>query len=165
MTAIRLTFLETNPTRHQRKAAQYCRYHDWKRHSRESLPRLQPRQVIVVFKKRCKRCHANVDAGPIDLLPKVAARPQVRCRRCGHTTKLSLPVAVASSVAGVVLGVALMAVCYWPITDSVLGESLGPAAMLFTLPIGMAAWTLGYIAFAASCYGLQRLWILGRGTD
>jgi hypothetical protein len=122
------------------------------------------RPVIVVFKTRCRFCHAILEAGLMHLFPKFAGPPQVRCKRCDRATKLSLVVAAASVAAGFIVSV-LTVVCYDVVAGSILGEPLGTAALLLMLPIGLAAWVLGYIAFASCCYGIHGIWKLFVGTD
>ncbi len=118
--------------------------------------------IVVVFKKRCNVCHGVLEAGPADLLPKIVGLPQVRCGRCGQATKLSLLVASASAVAGL-LGAALAVVCCRHIAIAMLGKPLGAVPILLMVPIGLAAWILGYIAFAAGCYGIHGIWLRLRG--
>jgi hypothetical protein len=118
---------------------------------------------VVVVRKRCRFCHAILEAGLMDLFPKLAGPPRVCCKRCGRATHLSLLVAVASSAAGL-LGGAVVVMCCRALAESMFGKPLGIVHVLLMLPIGLSAWMLGYIAFAASCYGLQGIWHRFNGT-
>jgi hypothetical protein len=120
----------------------------------ESVLPIQEWFVIVAFRKRCSYCRATLNPGALELLPKVVGLPQVRCKRCSRFTKLSLVVTIASSVAGV-LAAALVLACYGAVAGSLFGTPIADGTILLMLPIGCAAWMLGYIAFATCCYGIQ----------
>jgi hypothetical protein len=113
--------------------------------------------VIVVFKKRCKFCHAMLEAGLMQVFPKIVGLPQVRCRRCHQATTLPLAVALVSSVAGFFVA-AFVVLCYFAAAESVSGRPFGIVPFVLAFPIGLAAWMLGYIGSAACCYAIHRIW-------
>ena len=58
---------------------------------------------------------------------------------------------------------ASVAMCNQALVGSTTSEPLGTVVLL--VPLGLLVWTLGYLAFAVGCYGIQRSWIMIRGYD